>query len=148
MHSTICLQWWSFRRFRVHADPITGAARLRVLSCDHSVSGLAWRTGGTWYLLRALNGGMVLQCGGSVLPLNDVRTITVTPEGRFRRRVRVFGPGQGIDVVYRSPADRIWNRFDPTFDGLDEESCDFFVHLLRMWQSASKGRELVEKWAR
>jgi hypothetical protein len=147
MDSPICLEWWSCRRLRVHANPTTGEAHLRVLPCGHGVSGTAWKTGGAWYLLRAHNGEMVLQVGGHLLRLSDVRNITVRAEGPRRRRVRVVGGGRGIDVSYRSPADRIWSRFDPTFDSLDEELSDFFVRVLRIWQSASRGSELVEMWA-
>lgn len=148
MSSLTCLTWWPNWRLRVHANLLTGAARSRWRPCRHQVQGQAWRTGGAWYLLHAVDGEMALQVGRKVLLFSRIREMSILPAGTRRRILRIEGEGQRLEVSYASPADRFWNRLDPTFDGFDEELNDFFVRVLRVWQSKSKGKELLEAWTK
>jgi len=147
MEILMCLKWWSWLPLAVYLDSVTGAAHLRFARCGHKIRGNAWKTGGEWYLLRVLNDELVLQMRDRVLRLSDIKGMSLTREGRRRRRVHIETAEGVIEVVYRSPADYVWNRLDPTFDGLDEEMSDFFVRVLRVWESESCGSELVKAWS-
>ena len=95
-----------------------------------------------------MDGEVALQVGQKVLLLGAIQELSISPAGSRRRIVRIESGSDRLEVNYSSPADRFWNRLDPTFDGLDEELSDFFVRVLRVWQSDSKGQELLEGWTK
>jgi hypothetical protein len=49
-------------------------------------------------------------------------------------------------IEYNSPSDKFWNKYDVTFDGLDEELTDFFVMVWRVWENQGLQDSLMKAW--
>jgi hypothetical protein len=65
-------------------------------------------------------------------------TVKVSMEETGGSRVfRLFGDnGVVFERIYAPKSRSLWNRFDPTYDALDEELEDFFLRTVRVAQGA------------
>jgi hypothetical protein len=109
--------------------------------------GFAHRNGGRWYVVYERDGEIRLYAGGCVIQVGAGELRRHTVDGTHHE-VRVYGAdGETLRVAYRPARFRWWNRLDPTFDALDEETSDFFVWLERLWDDAGLREELQKRWA-
>jgi hypothetical protein len=90
---------------------------------------------------------LVLQVGAIKIRLSEITGFTVRSKDSGWATASIESAGSLVRVDYRPASRRWWNRWDPTFDGLDEELSDFPVRVLRQWESASRGSELARSWS-
>lgn len=141
----LCLEYWPVQWLRVHLDTGTGRARFALWPCGHPVRGRAYRAGGQWYSLHVDGDGeLVFRQGARTWRWSELAKLEVrrSPERSFK----VEAASGGIEVRYRAPSGRFWNRVDVTYDALDEELADFFDMAERLWIDAGLRQSLLAHW--
>lgn len=131
--SQLLARYWNCRRHEVLFNPTNGHCRLRWFRSRKGTAyyGWAFRHRRRWYCLWNDAGVLRLHLGAQSWPLGTTtQFLRELIPGTTRCRFRVVqGADVPIEVTYRNPTTRFMNRFDPSYDRLDEEREDFFLWL-------------------
>ncbi len=112
-------------------DPASGSVSMRRFRGEIDSWGSAWKQQGHWFVLWHDGDSLILQSGRRQWRLNSELTLDVT--GHFRRSFRIRARGElEFEFNYWFKG-ALWSRIDPTYDGIDEESDDFFLYVTGMW---------------
>jgi len=96
--------------------------------------GIAWRQGRKWFVLHNDDEHLILQHKTHVWPITPEYTVDVN--GFWVRR---FTIRKGKDLIYSlryvpKSLGLIASFVDPTYDGMDAESDDYFLYVKSMWE--------------
>lgn len=143
----VCLEWWSWALLRVHLNTCTSHINIAVLPCKHKIQGRAWRCNGVWYIVRADNcGNIVFQINTQIYYLHMATKLEVIH--KQTKSLFIFEyENLYIEVEYKSPCNRMWNKQDVAYDGVDEEIDDFFVMITSVWKNKELYYSLCNVWA-
>ena len=113
-------------------DPDSGSVSNRRRRGEPQGWGIAWKQRGRWFVLWHDDESLILQCGAKQWRLNNDVVLDVS--GRFRRSFRLRRSGEpDFEFSYWFKG-ALWSQIDPTYDGIDEESDDFFLYVTGMWK--------------
>ena len=109
--------------------------------------GVASRVAGSWHTLWSDGEALYFQSGRQRWIAGDGQTTLEEHEGL--RTFRLEQRGITVFVVhYRSPASKLLNRLDPTYDSLDDELQDVFRYVARVWNDPTIQKGLVASAAK
>jgi hypothetical protein len=105
-------------------------------------AGWAYRHRRVWYAVWSDNGRLVFQVGRQSWPIGDGFVFTNQKVGAKVRRFAVSSD-QGVifELLYRQPRWWLSNRWDVTYDSVDEEMDDFFLWVSRLSEEQSIARD-------
>ncbi len=132
----VLLDHWYLSWLTVSYKTETGRGRARWFGrkTQHSV-GRAYRRRGRWYVRRSDPDGLFFQAGRRTWRLDDPEITCALEELGRKRRFTLTRHGElEFELTYRKGYLSYW---DPTFDDLDDELEDFFLHLSRLWHDPS-----------
>jgi hypothetical protein len=144
--SLLYLEYWGWKWIHVLFDPQKGSARLTLVPRKLKVSGWAWRHRGTWWALFKSNGGLQFFARGRLWPLSDIDEAVVARRNS-KNIFQVRAADRTFEEEYTSPRDRPWNRVDPTYDELDEQTDDFLLKVASVWRDKALTKSLSELWS-
>lgn len=109
--------------------------------------GWAWKYQGIWYALHiSEKDHLVLHAGSKFWDIREAIHLSVV-RANSHRIFKIETSSEAFKVQYRSPSDRLWNRIDVSYDGLDEEFDDFFVMVTRVWENPTLMQSLTNSWS-
>ena len=132
----------------VDFDPETGVVATRLSKTARPDEwGSAWKQHGRWFSLWHDGSYLVFQYRREQWRLNTEVELRV--HGKYRRTFRIMRHGNEEFRFSYWFKGTIMAHIDPTYDGLDEESDDFFIYVTQMWdywkdRDASEFVALVE----
>ena len=104
--------------------------------------GSASRVAGAWQALWSDGKVLYFQSSRQRWIIGDGRATLEEHEG-----LRTFRLEQGGTTVfavhYGSPASKLLNRLDPTYDSLDDELQDIFRYVVRVWDDSTIQKGIV-----
>ncbi len=117
----------------VEFDPQTGeVTRIRGTNRFPVNWGSVWRQRGRWFSLWHDGDALVFQHQRERWRLTP--DVTLKVKGRIRRTFEISRNGD-VEFLFRYWfKGTIFAHIDPTYDGLEEESDDFFVYVTLMWE--------------
>jgi hypothetical protein len=122
------------RRF----DEVTGAVSTPVdRPREEADWGFVWRESARWYAIRKDHQSLIFQTGPRSWRLRNGVEFKITRG--WRRRIQILRDGV-IEFDLRYSFHDGWAvALDPTYDGMDEESDDFFLYVYQMWRAWKDG---------
>jgi hypothetical protein len=142
----LLLACWDYRWLGVRFDVENGIGRYRLLGAK-AVGGWASRKAGTWLALWSDGRVLYFQAERQRWTVNKSGYAAIEEKDGLRT-FRIQERGAVVFVIhYPSPAGRILNRLDPTYDSLDDELQDFCRYVVRVWSDQGIQKAFVESGA-
>lgn len=113
-------------------DETTGRVRRAGRHAQPDTWGIAWKQRWRWFVLKHDATSLYLQHRTTKWRLDKQHRFEVT--GRFRRQFRIVEPSGQEFLFHYWFKGLPWAFIDPTYDGLDEETDDFFLHVVKLWR--------------
>lgn len=115
-------------------DPISGAVTQPPAGSQRDAWGFVWKQGGKWFAIRSDEESLLFQHGSETWRLRPENEFHVS-SGLFRL-FTIQRAGRAVfSLKYRlSFGGAVLAVIDPTYDAMDDETDDFFVYVVNMWQ--------------
>ncbi|MBN1663278.1 MAG: hypothetical protein JW943_06730 [Deltaproteobacteria bacterium] len=138
--------WWGLgvKEFDTDTGAVADAPHVRL---EDTPFGSLWRQNGKWFAFHNDEHSLILQ--------HKQKIWRVTPDYATSlrywiifRNFRIRHQGKRVFSIWYKPKYLFFWLIDPTYDGIDAESDDFFLYVRNMWKAWAKKpfSEFKKRW--
>ena len=94
--------------------------------------GSVWKQNGKWFVFHKDNESLILQYKNNIWRVTSEYTVSLRGYFIFRN-FRIMRNGKLVFSIWYKPKYLFGGLVDPTYDGLDAQSDDFFLYVKNIW---------------
>jgi hypothetical protein len=98
--------------------------------------GAAWKQNGKWFVFHCDDQSLILQHENKIWRVNSENNVSI--KGDQIREFEIFKNEEKVFSINYKPKGLLQQLIDPTYDGIDAESDDFFLYVTNMWEYWAK----------